>query len=63
MRSATLLCSVIDWKVPQEKDDLELDTDLSLKELTAVSPFLKEDLNHTSLCLPLPGSYPELTFW
>lgn len=63
MSSATLLCSVIDWKVPQEQDDLELDADLTLKELTTVSPFLKEDLNHTSLCLPLPDSDYELTFW
>lgn len=41
MSSAILLCSVIAWKLPWEKGDLDFNAELILKELTAVSPFLK----------------------
>lgn len=63
MSSALLLCSVIHYKLPHEKDNLDLNADLEFqKELTVVSFFLKEELSH-ALYLPLPGSYPELIFW
>lgn len=56
----TLCCSVIHYKLPQEKDNLDLNADLEIqKALTSVSLFLKEELSH-ALYLPLPGSYPEL---
>lgn len=60
MSSVTLCCSVIHYKLPQEKDNLDLNADLEIqKALTSVSLFLKEELSH-ALYLPLPGSYPEL---